>query len=212
MDTHSYRMMYDNVNDFMAVTVNIEAGLRQHEIRHDGDERQRDMWISKKTVSHFNLGIALELLMKMILSLKGVEYRHILVREAGLQGRMPMFAWRDPNEGERMTTSDSKAKSDRKTRVAKKGGGMAARAVGGLGAPLAVSTLVASLGTASTGTAISTLSGAAATKATLAWLGGGALAAGGWGVAGGVGVIALMTVVGAIAAKKVYDKVTTSKD
>ena len=82
MNTHSYRMMYDNVNDFMAVTVNIEAGLRQHEIRHDGDERQRDMWISKKTVSHFNLGIALELLMKMILSLEGVEYRpgHNLVK------------------------------------------------------------------------------------------------------------------------------------
>lgn len=39
------------------------------------------------------------------------------------------------------------------------------------------------LATASTGTAISTLSGAAATNATLAWLGGGSLAAGGGGVA-----------------------------
>ncbi len=38
---------------------------------------------------------------------------------------------------------------------------------------------------ASTGTAISTLSGAAATNATLAWLGGGSLASGGMGVAGG---------------------------
>lgn len=38
---------------------------------------------------------------------------------------------------------------------------------------------------ASTGTAISTLSGAAATNATLAWLGGGSLAAGGGGVAAG---------------------------
>jgi len=41
------------------------------------------------------------------------------------------------------------------------------------------------LATASTGTAIGTLSGAAATNATLAWLGGGSLAAGGFGVAGG---------------------------
>lgn len=40
-------------------------------------------------------------------------------------------------------------------------------------------------GTSSTGTAISTLSGAVATKAALAWLGGGAVSAGGWGVAGG---------------------------
>lgn len=38
---------------------------------------------------------------------------------------------------------------------------------------------------ASTGTAISSLSGAAATNATLAWLGGGSLASGGMGIAGG---------------------------
>lgn len=41
------------------------------------------------------------------------------------------------------------------------------------------------LASASTGTAISGLSGAAATNATLAWLGGGTLASGGLGVAGG---------------------------
>lgn len=45
--------------------------------------------------------------------------------------------------------------------------------------------LVSLLGRASTGTAIVTLSGAAATNATLAWFGGGALAAGGAGMAGG---------------------------
>ena len=42
---------------------------------------------------------------------------------------------------------------------------------------------------ASTGTAIGTLSGVAATNATLAWLGGGSLAAGGFGVAGGMVVL-----------------------
>lgn len=45
------------------------------------------------------------------------------------------------------------------------------------------------LATASTGTAISTLSGAAATNATLAWLGGGSLAAGGGGIALGTMVL-----------------------
>lgn len=45
------------------------------------------------------------------------------------------------------------------------------------------------LATASTGTAISTLSGAAATNATLAWLGGGSLAAGGGGMALGAVVL-----------------------
>ncbi len=42
---------------------------------------------------------------------------------------------------------------------------------------------------ASTGTAISSLAGAAAANATLAWFGGGALAAGGFGMAGGMVVL-----------------------
>ncbi|EIO7469445.1 hypothetical protein ABL602_001439 [Salmonella enterica subsp. enterica] len=49
--------------------------------------------------------------------------------------------------------------------------------------------LVSVIGTASTGTAISTLSGIAATNATLAWFGGGALAAGGAGMSGGMLVL-----------------------
>ena len=45
------------------------------------------------------------------------------------------------------------------------------------------------LASASTGTAIATLSGAAATNATLAFFGGGSIAAGGLGVAGGTAVL-----------------------
>lgn len=59
--------------------------------------------------------------------------------------------------------------------------GLAAGSAGAFGAYGAVG-LVAS---ASTGTAISSLSGVAATNATLAWLGGGSLATGGLGIAGG---------------------------
>lgn len=51
-------------------------------------------------------------------------------------------------------------------------------------------------GTASTGTAISTLSGAAATNAALAWLGGGAAAAGGGGMASGTAFLAIAGPVG----------------
>lgn len=51
-------------------------------------------------------------------------------------------------------------------------------------------------GVASTGTAISTLSGAVATNAALAWLGGGALAAGGGGMAAGEAFLALAGPVG----------------
>lgn len=63
-------------------------------------------------------------------------------------------------------------------------GSLAGVAAGG-GAYLGVGTLA----TASTGTAISGLSGAAATNATLAWLGGGSLATGGFGIAGGTAVL-----------------------
>ena len=51
-------------------------------------------------------------------------------------------------------------------------------------------------GVASTGTAISELAGAAATKAALAWLGGGALSAGGGGMAAGKALLALAGPVG----------------
>lgn len=51
-------------------------------------------------------------------------------------------------------------------------------------------------GVASTGTAISTLSGAVATNAALAWLGGGALAAGGGGMVAGQALLTLAGPVG----------------
>lgn len=64
--------------------------------------------------------------------------------------------------------------------------GLLAGAVGGALAGLGAYGSVGLLAAASTGTAITTLSGAAATNATLAWLGGGSLAAGGFGMAGGM--------------------------
>ncbi len=63
--------------------------------------------------------------------------------------------------------------------------GAAAGALTGVGAYGSVGLLAS----ASTGTAISALSGAAAKSATLAWLGGGSLAAGGFGMAGGTLVL-----------------------
>lgn len=59
----------------------------------------------------------------------------------------------------------------------------------GAAAAAAAYGLVGKLAAASTGTAISMLSGAAAKSATLAWLGGGSLAAGGGGVALGTAVL-----------------------
>ncbi|MFG2875233.1 hypothetical protein ACGFYU_09530 [Streptomyces sp. NPDC048337] len=67
---------------------------------------------------------------------------------------------------------------------------LAGGAAVGAGAGAATFAAVGAFAAASTGTAISALSGAAATSATLAWLGGGSLAAGGGGVAAGTAVLA----------------------
>lgn len=72
-------------------------------------------------------------------------------------------------------------------------GGAALVAAGPIAATLGGAGL---LGAASTGTAITTLSGAALTNASLAALGGGAMVAGGTGIAGGTAVV---TASGAIA-------------
>ena len=61
------------------------------------------------------------------------------------------------------------------------------------GVPSAVTWAVGQFAIASTGTAISSLSGAAATNATLAWLGGGAISAGGGGIALGTTVLSGIT-------------------
>ncbi len=93
-----------------------------------------------------------------------------------------------------------KIESDYKNAVAKNAGKGAA----GVGAGVAVAAIgptvamgiATTFGIASTGTAISTLTGAAATNAALAWLGGGALAAGGGGMAAGNAFLALAGPVG----------------
>lgn len=93
-----------------------------------------------------------------------------------------------------------KIESDYKNATAKNAG----KGVAGIGAGVAVAALgptaamgiATTFGIASTGTAISTLSGAAATNAALAWLGGGALAAGGGGMAAGNAFLLLAGPVG----------------
>lgn len=71
-------------------------------------------------------------------------------------------------------------------------GGTAVAALG----PTAAMWVATTFGTASTGTAISALSGAAATNAALAWLGGGATYVGGAGIVGGKALLALAGPIG----------------
>ena len=89
--------------------------------------------------------------------------------------------------------------------IKKEGSNIAGGVAGvGVGAGVAVAALgpgvamgiATAFGVASTGTAVSALSGAAAANAALAWLGGGALAAGGGGMAAGEAFLALMGPIG----------------
>ena len=89
MDISAHRLMYDNIHDFKRTSAYVESEIKRLGVRHDSDElvpgakgkRHSDMWVSMKSVSHFNLGIALELMLKMILILNNVEHRrsHSLV-------------------------------------------------------------------------------------------------------------------------------------
>ena len=96
------------------------------------------------------------------------------------------------------------------------GGGTAAIGTGGL---IGVASYggATMLATASTGTAISTLTGVAATNATLAWFGGGSLAAGGLGVAGGMAVLGgivaapVLAVGGFVLAAKAREKLAAAR-
>lgn len=100
------------------------------------------------------------------------------------------------DEDEQPPTSDTEQQATYQVQLASTGVAKAITAGALTGAALgpvaAYGTFAAAatLGTASTGAAISGLSGAAATNATLALLGGGPLAAGGAGVAGGTALLA----------------------
>lgn len=92
-------------------------------------------------------------------------------------------------------------------------GGLAA----GAGAALVSYAAVGTFASAGTGAAIAGLSGAAATNATLAWLGGGTLAAGGLGMAGGMcvlgGVVAapMLLVLGFMSSAKAKENLANAR-
>lgn len=90
MEVTAYRMLYDNIHDFKTVARRIETEIRRHGIQHNshdpvsgmGGRTHHDMWVSMKTVSHFNLGIALESMLKLLLFLDEVTvpHHHLLVK------------------------------------------------------------------------------------------------------------------------------------
>ncbi|MCY3886401.1 MAG: hypothetical protein OXG19_01655 [Chloroflexi bacterium] len=89
MDFNALRLLYDNIHDFKTTAMLVEADIGRWGVRHDSDEpvpgakgrQYREMWVSMKSVSHFNISISIELLLKMLLILNGIKYEknHSLV-------------------------------------------------------------------------------------------------------------------------------------
>ncbi len=88
MEVAAYRLLYDNIHDFKTTAMHVDSEIRRHGIRSDGNDAgpdmngrtHHDMWVSMKTVSHFNIGIALELMLKLLLFLNNIPipHRHFL--------------------------------------------------------------------------------------------------------------------------------------
>ncbi len=97
------------------------------------------------------------------------------------------------------------------------GGSLAKGTAGGAALAYGAYSATAYLATAGTGTAISALSGAAASNATLAWLGGGTLASGGFGIAGGTAALGgivvapVLVVLGSFAKSKAKEALYDAK-
>ena len=88
MEVTAYRLFYNNIHDFKTTAIHIESEIRNLGIRSDCNDpvpgvegrTHHDMWVSMKTVSHFNLGTALESMLKLLLFLNNtpIPYHHIL--------------------------------------------------------------------------------------------------------------------------------------
>ena len=85
MEVAAYRLFYDNILDFKTAATQVESEIGRHGIRSDSGDpvpgmngrAHRDMWVSMKTVSHFNLGTALELMLKLLLRLNNIPLTRI---------------------------------------------------------------------------------------------------------------------------------------
>jgi hypothetical protein len=161
----------DAMNDFEAAKNIGESAERHHKVAEAELDDQR-----KKTNTDF------EYLGRVKLSVFTTQIKHLIqsIKNSGKDAQSKLtrfdqsFSTENIKEMETMVLNSLKIEN-----------GIASGAVTGVLAGIGAYSSVGILAAASTGTAISTLSGVAATNATLAWLGGGSLAAGGFGMAGG---------------------------
>ena len=84
LEPTAYRLLYDSIHDFKTTAMHVESEIIRHGIRDEGNDAvpgmngrtHHDMWVSMKTVSHFNLGTALESMLKLLLFLNNIPVPH----------------------------------------------------------------------------------------------------------------------------------------
>ena len=75
LDKDALRYLHSNIYDFKSTAEHVESEIRRLGIHGDSweavpgmeDRTHHEVWVSMKTVSHFNLGVALELMLKLFL-------------------------------------------------------------------------------------------------------------------------------------------------
>ena len=90
MERAAYRLFYDSIHDFKTTAMHVESEITRNGICSDSSDpvpgmkgrTHHDMWASMKTVSHFNLGTALESMLKLLLFLNNIPMpkHHFLTR------------------------------------------------------------------------------------------------------------------------------------
>lgn len=167
---------YDAKQDFdRAERINRDARNLYHVAEDNLDTARADTQENLEDLGTLKFNLYEEVLPRFIQAAE--QIKNINFEKIDLDSELVL----DRMELQRLTTNVNKISS------------MLTSSISGLGsgglAGLAAYSGAGWLATASTGTAISSLSGVAATNATLAWFGGGSLAAGGLGMAGGTMVL-----------------------
>lgn len=76
----AYRLLIGSVIEFLNTAMLVESEITKYRLQDNSDDlvpgtarTHRDMWGAMKTVSHFNFGIALELMLKLLLYAHGKD-------------------------------------------------------------------------------------------------------------------------------------------
>lgn len=173
---------YEDRQEVMALNakaekIKSETEAQTEKLRKNLNDGLENLGRIRITALHNTIGRFISCLKRLNQSAKAKEYEFL--NEVDI----------DPGHIKEMEQLDMEAGDALK--VLAVGGSFAA--VGVAATPAAVTLAVTSMCAASTGTAISTLSGVAAHNAVLAWLGGGAVASGGGGMATGAMVMGALT-------------------